>query len=40
LLYCSYEKKGGAFVFLSGLDELYQKIVQLLIENARKSFSY
>ena len=33
------EEKGNAFMFLEGLDALDQKIVGLLIENARISYS-
>lgn len=32
-------RTGGALMFLDGLDELDQKIVQLLIQNARMSYS-
>ena len=32
-------QKGGRSVFLKGLDELDQKIVELLIKNARMSYS-
>lgn len=32
-------EKGGQRMFLDGLDELDQQIVQLLIENARRSYS-
>src|SRR5699024_8984154 len=32
-------KKGGGSMFLDGLDELDQRIVRLLIENARMSYS-
>ena len=30
---------GGMIMYLNGLDELDQKIVQLLIKNARLSYS-
>ena len=36
--YC-YHFTGGKFMYLNGLDELDQKIIQLLIENSRISYS-
>ena len=34
-----YYFTGGTLMYLDGLDELDQKIIQLLIENARISYS-
>ena len=34
-----YYFTGGKLMYLDGLDELDQKIIQLLIENARISYS-
>ena len=39
MLSSEYYFTGGTFMYLDGLDELDQKIIQLLIENARISYS-
>ena len=39
LLSGGYYFTGGTLMYLNGLDELDQKIIQLLIENARISYS-